>query len=215
MRGEGETGAEIGLDGDVGVEDEALGPRHRFGPRSAPARRAILRAARERFAEDGYERTTIRAVAAGAGVDPAMVMRYYGSKADLFAATLRVASELPDLSQVPREEVGRRFAQAMLGRWERGENKTEEAMMRASATHPEAQRAMQTIFEKRICPALRRAFPDDPDIDTRAGLVLTQGIGVAFCRYVLRIEPVASMDYGLLLDAVGASLQQHLTRPLR
>jgi AcrR family transcriptional regulator len=210
MRGEGETEAEA----EAEVEEEAWAPRHRFGPRSAPARRAILRAARERFAEEGFDRATIRAIAADAGVDPAMVMRYYGSKADLFAATVRVASELPDFSKVPREEVGRRFAQAMLGRWERGENKPEEAVLRASVTHPAAERAIRTTFEERLVPALRRAFPDDPDLDARAGLVLTQGLGVALCRYVLRIEPLASMDYKVLLDAVGASMQQHLTRPL-
>jgi AcrR family transcriptional regulator len=196
------------------VEEVAWAPRRRFGPRSAPARRAILEAARTRFAEDGYERTTIRAIAADAGVDPAMVMRYYGSKADLFTATVRVTADLTDLSEVPRDEVGKRFAAAMLGRWERGENKPEEALLRAAATHPEAQQAIRTTFAERIRPALVRAFPDDPDIDARTALVLTQGLGVALCRYVLRIEPVASMDYEVLLDAVGASMQLHLTRPL-
>ncbi|MDT0342796.1 TetR/AcrR family transcriptional regulator [Streptomyces litchfieldiae] len=200
---------------NVEVDEVAWAPRRRFGPRSAPARRAILEAARARFAEDGYERATIRAIAADAGVDPAMVMRYYGSKAELFTATVRVASDLEDLSTVPRDEVGRRFAGAMLGRWERGENKPEEAVLRAAPTHPEAARSMQVTFEEQILPALRNAFPDDPDIDTRAGLILTQGLGTVLCRYVLKIEPVASMDFEQLLDAVGATMQHHLTAPLK
>lgn len=190
-------------------------PPRRFGPRSAPARRAILEAARARFAEDGYEKTTIRAVAADAGVDPAMVMRYYGSKADLFDATVRVTSDLEDLTQVPREEIGWRLARAILGRWERGENKPEAAALRAAPTHPEAARSVQRTFDDHLLPALRRAFPDDPDIETRAGLVLTQGIGTALLRYVLEIEPVASMDFETLIEAVGASLQRHLTAPLK
>jgi AcrR family transcriptional regulator len=211
---------EVGMDSGHGTRDEAdevdevaWAPRRRFGPRSAPARRAILEAARLRFAEDGYEKATIRSIASDAGVDPAMVMRYYGSKAELFTATVRVASELEDLSRVPREEIGRRFAQAMLGRWERGENKPEEAVLRAAPTHPEAARSIQVTFDEQILPALRDAFPDDPDIDARAGLVLTQGLGTVLCRYVLRIEPVVSMDFEQLLDAVGASMQRHLTVP--
>ncbi|MEO3754945.1 TetR family transcriptional regulator [Streptomyces sp. B6B3] len=199
---------------EVRVDDVAWAPRRRFGPRSAPARRAILEAARSRFAADGYERTTIRAIATDAGVDPAMVMRYYGSKADLFAAIVQVTSDLADLSQVPRAEVGARLARAMLGRWERGENQPEAAVLRAAPTHPEAARAIQTIYEEQLRPALGRAFPDDPDLDVRVGLVLTQGIGVALLRYVLRIEPVASMDFEQLVDAIGASMQQHLTRPM-
>ncbi len=199
---------------DVGVDEVAWAPRRRFGPRSAPARRAIMEAARTRFAADGYELTTIRAIANDAGVDPAMVMRYYGSKADLFAAIVQVTSDVDDLSQVPREEVGARLARAMLGRWERGENQPEAAVLRAAPTHPEAARAIQTILDDQLRPTLARAFPDDPDLDVRVGLVLTQGIGVALLRYVLRIEPVASMNFEQLVDAIGASMQQHLTRPL-
>jgi AcrR family transcriptional regulator len=196
--------------------DEERGPDHGDGEDVAwaPRRRAILDAARARFAEDGYERATIRAIAADAGVDPAMVMRYYGSKSELFAATVRAAADLGDLSQVPRDEVGVRFARAMLGRWERGENDAEAAMLRAAPTHPEGPRIIQTTFDRRILPALAAAFPDDPDIRTRAGLVAAQGLGVALCRYVLRVEPLASTDYELVIEQVGASIQRYLTAPL-
>src|SRR3954453_22089040 len=85
--------------------------------RAERTRAAILRAARERFAADGYEGTTIRAVAAAAGVDPSMVMRYYGSKQGLFAAAAEFDLALPDLSQVPAERLGETGGAHFLTRW--------------------------------------------------------------------------------------------------
>ena len=75
-------------------------------PRNASQTRAdILGAARRRFGAEGYERTTLRAVAADVGVDAALVIRYFGSKQDLFAAAADFAIELPDLSNVDPDEV--------------------------------------------------------------------------------------------------------------
>ncbi|TDC75000.1 TetR family transcriptional regulator [Streptomyces hainanensis] len=202
-------------DGSAGASGVGRPPvERRFGPRSAPARRAILEAARVRFAADGYEKATIRAIAAEAGVDPAMVMRYYGSKAGLFAVTVGAESELADLSRVLREEIGRHFARALLDPWERGVNSAEAAVLRAAPTHPEAARAIQATFAGRLVPALRGAFPDEPELETRAGLVMTQSLGAALLRYVLCVEPVASMDYETLVESVGAAIQLHLTAPL-
>ncbi|TDC19394.1 TetR/AcrR family transcriptional regulator [Streptomyces sp. 8K308] len=189
-------------------------PGRRFGPRSAAARLAILEAARARFAADGYEKATIRAIAAEAGVDPAMVMRYYGSKAGLFSATVRAGEEPADLSRVPRQEMGGHVARLLLDPWERGTNGAEAAVLRAAPTHAEAARSVQATVAGRLVPALRGAFPDDPDLETRAGLVLTQSLGAALLRYVLRVEPVASMDYETLVAFVGAAIQHHLTAPL-
>lgn len=195
-------------------EGAALRPTRRFGPRSAAARRAILDAARARFAADGYEKATIRAIAAEAGVDPAMVMRYYGSKAGLFSATVGAGEQPADLSRVPREEMGRHVARLLLDPWEGGTNSAEAAVLRAAPTHPEAARTIQATVAGRLVPALRGAFPDDPDLETRAGLVLTQSVGAALLRYVLRVEPLVSMDYETLVASVGAAIQHHLTAPL-
>src|SRR3712207_7831244 len=77
-----------------------------FTKRSEQSRTAILAAARRRFAADGFERTTIRGIAADAGIDPSMVIRYYGSKDGLFAAAADVELHLPDLATVPRDQLG-------------------------------------------------------------------------------------------------------------
>ncbi len=65
-----------------------------------------------------------------------------------------------------------------------------------------------------MLPALRSAFPDDPDIEARAGLVLSQGLGAVITRHLLHVEPLASMDFGMLADAVGDAIQLHLDRPV-
>src|SRR6266581_4742344 len=76
------------------------------GRRSDTTKAAILAAARQHFAASGYERATIRAIAADAGIDPAMVMRYFGNKEKLFAAAAEFDLRLPDLAAVPRGTLG-------------------------------------------------------------------------------------------------------------
>src|SRR5690625_3001915 len=85
---------------------------------AAMTKSAILIAAREQFARHGYHRATVRAVAAAAAIDPAMVMRYFGSKAGLFEAAVTVDLELPDLSSVPAGQVGHTLIRHFLTRWE-------------------------------------------------------------------------------------------------
>lgn len=81
-------------------------------------------------------------------------------------------------------------------------------------THPEAAAGVQAILNTQIVPAVRRAFPADPDVELRAALAQSQGFGVIMLRYLLHIEPLASMDFERLVAAVGDSVQRHLTRSL-
>ena len=104
--------------------------------RSDATRSAILAAARERFAADGYDRATIRAIAAAARIDPSMVMRYYGSKEGLFAAAAEFELGLPDFGEVPREEVGARAAAYFLERWE--DDDSLQALLRVGVTNEAA-----------------------------------------------------------------------------
>src|SRR6266705_3863507 len=88
------------------------------GRRSDTTKAAILAAARQHFAASGYERATIRAIAADAGIDPAMVMRYFGNKEKLFAAAAEFDLRLPDLTAVPRASLGSVLVGFFLERWE-------------------------------------------------------------------------------------------------
>ena len=97
----------------------------------------ILAAARERFAGSGFERATIRAIAADANIDPSMVMRYFGSKDQLFAAAADFDLQIPDLSDVDERPVGRaHWSTYFMTRWERDEALV--VLLRSSTTNAEA-----------------------------------------------------------------------------
>jgi AcrR family transcriptional regulator len=175
--------------------------------RSDATKEAIRTAARERFAVDGYERATIRAIAADAGIDPAMVMRYFGNKEKLFAAAAEFDLRLPDLTDTPREEIGRRIASHMLARWDGDE--TLMALLRAAVTNPAAADRMREIFATQLGPAVQSIAPGD--VATRAGLVATQVLGLALTRYVLRLPPVVAMDQAAVVEWIGPTLQRYFT----
>ncbi|SMD16420.1 TetR/AcrR family transcriptional regulator [Kibdelosporangium aridum] len=175
--------------------------------RSDVTREAILNAARERFAADGYERATIRAIAADAGIDPAMVMRYYGNKEKLFATAAEFDLRLPDLTVIPRDEIGSTLARHVLTRWERSE--TMMALLRAGVTHPSAAERMRSICATQLGAAFAAIGLDD--IPVRAGLVATQVLGFALCRYILEFPPVVAMDNEAVVHWLGPTLQRYLT----
>ena len=101
----------------------------------------ILAAARMRFGSDGYERTTLRAVAADVGVDPALVIRYFGSKQDLFAAAAEFTLDLPDLTAVHPDDVADALLPSFFAVWE--EDATFVALLRAAMTSPTAADTMR------------------------------------------------------------------------
>jgi AcrR family transcriptional regulator len=176
------------------------------GRRSDATKEAILTAARERFAGDGYERATIRAIAADAGIDPAMVMRYFGNKEKLFAAAAEFDLRLPDFTEIPPGEIGRRIAGHVIDRWDGDE--TLMALLRAAVTNPAAADRMRGIFAAQLGPAVQAIAPDN--VPERAGLVATQVLGLALTRYVLRLPPVVAMDRDTVVAWIGPTLQRYL-----
>jgi len=177
--------------------------------RSDATRAAILTAARERFAADGYERATIRAIAADAGIDPTMVMRYYGNKEKLFAAAAQIDLRLPDLTGVPRDQVGTLLARHFLERWEHDE--TMAALLRAAATNEGASHRMREMFATQLVPVVAVACPDPAHAPARAALVSSQVLGAALCRYILRLEPLVTMPADDVIAWLGPTLQRYLT----
>lgn len=176
--------------------------------RSDATRAAILNAARERFAADGYDRATIRAIAAVAGIDPSMVMRYFGSKEGLFVAAAQFDLRLPDLTVLPREEFGRALVAHFLERWE-GDDALQ-ALLRAGVTSDDAAERMRSIFIEQLVPAVT-ALGGAGDPHLRAGLVATQVLGFALCRYVLGWPEVTGMDRERVLAWLGPTVQRYLT----
>ncbi|CAM4000009.1 TetR/AcrR family transcriptional regulator [Kibdelosporangium persicum] len=178
--------------------------------RSDATREAILNAARERFASDGYERATIRAIAADAGIDPAMVMRYYGNKEKLFAAAAEFDLRLPDLSEVPPGEIGATLARHVITRWEHDE--TLMALLRAAVTNEVAAERMRTIFAAQLGPQVLKINPSRAP--ARAGMIATQVLGFVLCRYVVKLPPVVDLEPDEVVHWLGPTLQRYLTEPV-
>jgi AcrR family transcriptional regulator len=177
--------------------------------RSDGTRAAILAAARGRFATDGYARSTIRAIAADAGIDPSMVMRYFGSKEGLFAAAADFELRLPDPAGMPREHVGRLAAEYFFTRWE--DDGSLQALLRVGTTNEAAAERLRQIFAQQLAPMVAAVAPPGADVAVRAGLVASQVLGVALTRYVLRLPPVADLPADELVRWVGPTLQRYLT----
>ncbi|CAL9570511.1 hypothetical protein SUDANB105_04814 [Streptomyces sp. enrichment culture] len=186
-------------------------PDTRRARRSDATRVAILDAARERFAADGYDRATIRAIARDAGIDPSMVMRYYGNKEGLFAAAVAVDLQLPDLSALPRPTVGRALVTHFLGVWE--ENEVMTALLRVGVTGQAGAERMQGILRDQVLPVTRQVCPDPEQVPARAVLVASQLLGLALTRYVLRVPPAVALPREEIVAWLAPTLQRYLTAP--
>jgi len=178
--------------------------------RSERTKAAILRAARERLAAHGYDRTTIRAVAADAGIDPSMVMRYFVNKAQLFDAALDIDLRLPDLAAVPVDDLPRMLVRHFLDRWE--SDPADDGLLvllRSAVTNEHAAARMRQVFAEQVAPALAAAL--GPDLAARrAGLVAAQLLGLALTRYLLRLPPVTAYSRGEIEDALTPAIRTTL-----
>jgi AcrR family transcriptional regulator len=169
----------------------------------------ILAAARTRFGTDGYERTTLRAVAADVGVDPALVIRYFGSKQDLFAAAAEFTLDLPDLSTVDPDDVAQALLPSFFAVWE--DDTTFVALLRAAMTSPTAADTMRQVFAAQVAPALAAITPDNTP--QRAGLMGAFIIGLATTRYVLANPAVVDLSHDELIRWASPVVRQLLVGP--
>ncbi len=163
-----------------------------FTARSQPARDAVLAAARRAFAAHGYERTTVRAIAADAGVDPSMVIRYYRSKDDLFRAATEIDLALPELSRVPAADRGAVLARRFVELWDdptSGEVLT--VLLRSAPTSAGAAERIRDTFAGQVLAMVRRAG-SDADVTARAAALGSFMLGSALARYVLELPPLAT-----------------------
>lgn len=174
---------------------------------SEQTKAVILAAAREQFAKAGFERATIRAIAADANIDPSMVMRYFGNKDRLFAAAADLDLEIPDLSDTPGDQLGARLVGYFMDRWERDEALV--VLLRSSTTNSEAAQRMQAIFAGQLLPVVAKINSTEPA--RRAALIATQTLGLALCRYVLQLPPIVAMSRDEIVAWLGPTVQRYLT----
>jgi AcrR family transcriptional regulator len=167
------------------------GPVERTRGRDATRTRAdLLAAARRRFGSDGYDRTTVRAIAADVGVDPALVIRYFGSKQELFAAVADLNLSLPDLAAVPPGQRAGALLARFFAVWE--DDETFLALLRASMTSESVAQTMREVFTAQVGPAISAVVPDHPR--ERAALIGAFVIGLATTRYALVAPGITGMS---------------------
>jgi AcrR family transcriptional regulator len=183
-------------------------------PGSADTRGRVLAAARASFGERGFDGATIRDVAARAEVDPALVHHYFGSKQQLFVAAMEFPPELqaaiPELLAGPRADLGERIVGFIVDLWDGPTVRPLlTGLLRSATTDPVAAAMLRRLLSDGPFLALAIAI-DRQDAELRAVLVGTQLIGLAMARYVVAMQPVASMPADELARAVGPTIQRYL-----
>ncbi|GAB07475.1 TetR family transcriptional regulator [Gordonia amarae] len=187
-------------------------------PGSPDTRGAVLASARTLFAERGFTGTSVRAVAEGAGVDAALVHHYFGTKRELFLAAVAIpldpAVVLGALHSVPRAQLGETVVRAVIGFWDGDHREAGIALLRAQLTDPEST-ILRTFIGDIIAGALGANADLDPDTAaTRTALVASQIGGILLLRYIVGLDPIASMSVDELAAHIGPTVQRYLTDPM-
>ena len=195
-------------------------PPRRSGrrPGDSGTRTAILDAARESFGASGYAGTTIRGIARTAGVDPALVHRFFGSKESLFGASLALpfdpAELLPMILAGGPDRLGERLVRTFLGIWDATPGQGPMlALLRSAVADETAAASLRDFLTRALFAPLAETVGAD-HAGLRASLVGLQMIGLAVARYVVRLEPLASATPDELAPALGRTIDAYLTGPL-
>lgn len=190
------------------------GPRDERGVLSA----RILTAAREQFAQHGWAGTTIRAIARGADVDPALVYHYFGAKEALLDAATdppqRWLDSVAATWRAPTDELGAALLRMMLGAWRDDEIGPVLRAILLTAAHDETTREKLRRVVEGSLMGVSHLGVDDGDRRKRSGLIASQIMGLAMMRFVWKIEPVASMSEDEVVTAVAPNLQRYVDGPL-
>jgi AcrR family transcriptional regulator len=175
-----------------------------------------LAAAREAFAERGFDGATIRGIATAAAVDPALVHHYFGNKDKLFLAAVHAPVDpgalLPQALEGGRENLGAGIVRTFLGVWDGPARPAALALLRSAVGNEWTAKLLREFLVSQV---LRRVLGtlDLPakEREARGALVASQLIGVVMARYVLLLEPLASATHESLVASLGPTLQRYLT----
>jgi AcrR family transcriptional regulator len=187
-------------------------------PGKADTRGEILAAARQEFAARGYGGATIRGIAAAAGVDPALVHHYFGTKRELFVASLELPLDPLDVVAAAvggdPKGAGERLVRTLLGMWGTAHGRAMmQSLLRSALTDDHVLATLREFMvETVLSPIVDELAPDRPQL--RAGLLASQVMGLAMVRHVARIEPLASADADTVVAAIAPTLQRYLTGEL-
>lgn len=207
------------MSGDAGRRREPVAGRTGRRVGKPDTRAEILRAARAAFAESGYAATSIRRIAVQAGVDPALVHHYFGTKERVLLAALDVPLDPRDvvtaLAGGPPENLGQRLVAAAMGAWESPAGPSLVAALRLALSDAAFTGLLRDFLLAGVVrPLLRQTGCPADEADIRAGLVASQMAGLLTGRYLLMLDPLVQAPRSVIVANVGATLQRYLTGPL-
>jgi AcrR family transcriptional regulator len=206
--------------GDPPEEDDlsTAEPARRSGrrPGNPDTRDAVLTAAREAFAERGFDGATIRGIATAAKVDPALVHHYFGNKDKLFLAAIEApanpADFLPEVLAGGRDNLGENVVRMLLRVWDGPMRPAALALVRSAVGNEWTAKLLREFLVSQV---LRRVVGtlDMParEREIRGSLAASQLIGLVMARYVLKLEPLATASPQSLVAAIGPNVQHYLT----
>jgi AcrR family transcriptional regulator len=199
-------------------DDNAAVRRGGRRPGRSGTREAILAAAGRHFAQYGYDRASLRGIAAEAGVDQKLIAHFFGSKQQLFVAAVGLpfnpGEVLPTVLAGDRASIGERLATLLVDVLEQPElHQRLTGVVRAAASEPEVARMLREFLSRELfAPAAELLGSEDGAF--RANLVGSQIVGLMMARYVIAIEPLASMPPQAVAAAVAPTLQRYLLGPV-
>ncbi len=184
-------------------------------PGTSTTRKAILDAARVRFATDGFTATTIRRVALDAGVDASLVMQFFRSKNELFAAVMSISPDalarFATAFEGPDEHLGERVVRAYLGVWEASEDSEPlMAMLRGAIVNDQASAQLREFIQARLLDGMAARRADHDDAALRAGLASSMLVGIVVGRQIVGVPILARADSETLVALVAPAIQSVL-----
>ena len=182
------------------------------------SRHVVLAAAKLRFATEGYEKTTLRAIAQDAHVDPSMVLYLFGSKEELFRESLRLIID-PDvlvaaLKGGPDEDpnIGIRMVSTYLGIWEAPDTASSmRAMLQSATSNSDAHEAFRGFMQSYVLTSVSAVLGGGEQARLRAMLAASQLVGTALLRYVMQVPPLATLSVDEVVRLIAPTVTRYLT----
>lgn len=187
-------------------------------PGQTGTKQKILSSAEDLFARYGYDQTTVRSIAEIAGVDPALVIHYFGTKEELFVAAMTPTQDVPHkISSVlggDPESMGLGLATLFVTMLDgKATNHIIVNALKAAIRIPGAASLIKVVLVRPILKTFKESALDNAEL--RATLAQSQLLGIAMSRYILRIEPISSLSSDELITYLAPTLQRYLTGDLK
>jgi AcrR family transcriptional regulator len=182
------------------------------------SRDAVLSAAKQRFATDGYEKTTLRAIADDAHVDPSMVLYLFGSKEELFRESLRLILDPEVLVAAltgaadDDPDIGTRMVRTYLRIWETPDTAASmRAMLQSATSNTDANDAFRGFMQNYVLTAVSGVLGGGEQARLRAMLAATNLVGTAVLRYIIQVPPLATLSADEVVALIAPAVTRYLT----